>query len=99
VKLFHRPAGLPGNARDAAAALVWTGAGNALQVTNPTAYHVTLSTLTLADGRKVEVDMIAPGQQVRYALPAGAPTPATGTFQWLDDSGTPRDQQATVSIP
>ncbi|MER2022306.1 MAG: fimbria/pilus periplasmic chaperone [Stenotrophomonas sp.] len=99
VKLFHRPAGLPGNARDAAAALVWTGAGNALQVTNPTAYHVTLSTLTLADGRKVEVDMIAPGQQVRYALPAGAPMPAKVTFQWLDDYGTPRDQQATVSTP
>jgi chaperone protein EcpD len=99
VKLFHRPTGLPGNARDAAAALVWTGAGNALQVTNPTAYHVTLSTLTLADGRKVEVDMIAPGQQVRYALPAGASMPAKVTFQWLDDYGTPRDQQATVSIP
>ncbi len=99
VKLFHRPAGLPGNARDAAAALVWTRAGNALQVTNPTAYHVTLSTLTLADGRKVEVDMIAPGQQVRYPLPAGAPMPAKVTFQWLDDYGTPRDQQATVSAP
>jgi len=70
-----------------------------LQGTNPTAYHVTRSTLTLADGRKVDVDMIAPGQQVRYALPAGASMPAKVTFQWLDDYGTPRDQQATVSIP
>jgi chaperone protein EcpD len=99
VKLFHRPAGLPGAARDAAAALVWSSADNALQVTNPTAYHVTLSTLTLADGRKVDVDMIAPGQQVHYALPTGASMPNQVTFQWLDDYGTPRDQQATVGAP
>jgi chaperone protein EcpD len=37
--------------------------------------------------------------RVRYALPAGARMPAKVTFQWLDDYGTPRDQQATVSIP
>lgn len=96
VKLFHRPAGLPGAARDAAAALVWSRAGDALDVRNPSAYHVTLSTLTLADGRKVDVDMIAPGQQVRLPLPAGASMPTQVSFQWLDDYGTPRDQDATV---
>lgn len=99
VKLFHRPAGLPGAARDAAAALVWAPAGDALQVANPTAYHVTLSTLMLSDGRKVDVDMIAPGQQVLYALPAGASMPTRVRFQWLDDYGTPRDQESDVSAP
>ncbi|QHB70119.1 molecular chaperone [Stenotrophomonas sp. 364] len=97
IKLFYRPAGLPGAARDAAAALQWTATGGALQVRNPSAYHVTLSTLTLADGRTLDVDMIAPGAQVALPLPAGATTPTQVTFQWLDDYGTPREQQAAVT--
>ncbi len=97
VKLFHRPAGLPGSAREAAGQLQWRAEGNALQVSNPSAYHVTLSTLTLPDGRTLEVDMIAPGGQAVLPLPAGAAVPATVTFQWLDDYGTPRDAQATVA--
>ncbi|WP_188115510.1 fimbrial biogenesis chaperone [Stenotrophomonas cyclobalanopsidis] len=97
VKLFHRPAGLPGNARDAAGQLQWRADGNALQVNNPSAYHVTVSSLNLPDGRTVEADMIAPGAQVRLPLPAGVAQPASVTFQWLDDYGTPRDAQATVA--
>ncbi len=97
VKLFHRPAGLPGSAREAAGQLQWRAEGNALQVSNPSAYHVTLSTLTLPDGRTLEVDMIAPGGQAVLPLPAGAAVPATVTFQWLDDYGTPRDAEAKVA--
>lgn len=97
VKLFHRPAGLPGSAREAAGQLQWRAEGNALQVSNPSAYHVTLSTLTLPDGRTLEVDMIAPGGQAVLPLPAGAGTPATVAFQWLDDYGTPRDAEAKVA--
>lgn len=97
IKLFHRPAGLPGTARDAAATLIWTPADNALDVRNPSAYHVTLSTLTLADGSKVDVDMIAPGQRVRLPLPTGTPMPTKVSFQWLDDYGTPRDLEAPVN--
>ncbi len=97
VKLFHRPAGLPGSARDAAAQLQWRAEGNALQVRNPSAYHVTLSTATLADGRKVDVDMVAPGATARFPLPPGSTVPATVTFQWLDDYGTPRDAEAAVA--
>jgi len=97
VKLFHRPAGLPGNARDAAATLQWSADGDALQVRNPSAYHVTLSRLTLPDGRQIEVDMLAPGTQQTLLLPAGSTMPASVTFQWLDDYGTPRDLDARVS--
>ncbi|WP_295554701.1 fimbrial biogenesis chaperone [uncultured Stenotrophomonas sp.] len=96
IKLFYRPAGLPGNARDAAATLQWSADGDALQVRNPSAYHVSLSSLTLADGRSVDVDMIAPGAQVRYALPEGAAMPATVAFKWLDDYGTPSEAEARV---
>lgn len=96
VKLFNRPAGLPGHARDAAAQLQWRADGGALKVHNPSAYHVTLSTLTLADGTSVPVDMIAPGTGTRLPLPEGATMPARITFQWLDDYGTPRDAEASV---
>ncbi|WP_285316731.1 fimbrial biogenesis chaperone [Stenotrophomonas maltophilia group sp. Smal35] len=96
VKLFHRPAGLPGNARDAAGQLQWRAQAGGLQVSNPSAYHVTLSTLSLPDGSKVDVDMIAPGAQVNLPLPAGAVMPTTLKFQWLDDYGTPRDAEAAV---
>ncbi|AWH52257.1 molecular chaperone [Stenotrophomonas sp. ESTM1D_MKCIP4_1] len=96
VKLFHRPAGLPGSARDAAGQLQWRARAGSLQVSNPSAYHVTLSTLSLPDGSKVDVDMIAPGAQVNLPLPAGTALPATLKFQWLDDYGSPRDADATV---
>lgn len=96
VKLFYRPPGLPGNARDAAATLQWSADGDALQVLNASAYHVTLSSLTLGDGRTVDVDMIGPGARARYALPQGASMPATVSFKWLDDYGTPRDAEAKV---
>ena len=94
VKLFHRPAGLPGQARDAPGQLQWRMAAGALQVSNPTAYHVTLTSLTLPDGSRVPADMIAPGAQVRLPLPAGASVPNSLTFQWLDDYGTTRDAHA-----
>jgi len=97
VKLFHRPAGLPGNARDAATQLQWRARAGALMVSNPSAYHVTLSTLTLPDGRTVETDMIAPGAQVTLPLPVGAAMPASVKYQWLDDYGTPRDAEAAVA--
>ncbi|HDS1299934.1 MULTISPECIES: fimbria/pilus periplasmic chaperone [Stenotrophomonas maltophilia group] len=96
VKLFYRPAGLTGHARDAANALVWSRDGDALQVHNPSAYHVTFSRVTLPDGRAVEADMVAPGMQLRLPLPEGAAVPASLSFQWLDDYGTPRDAQARV---
>ncbi|HDS1677705.1 TPA: molecular chaperone [Stenotrophomonas maltophilia] len=96
VKLFHRPEGLPGNARDAAGQLRWRAEGSALQITNPTAYHVTLSTLTLADGSKVKTDMVAPGGTLRLPLPAGTSMPSNVRFQWLDDYGSPRDAEASV---
>lgn len=98
VKLFYRPVGLSGNARDAAAALVWRAVpGGLLEVHNPSAYHVTLSRLTLPDGRQLEIDMLAPGERHHLALPAGSTAPASVGFQWLDDYGTPRDHTAQVA--
>lgn len=98
IKLFHRPAGLPGSARDAADSLVWTSINsNTLEVLNPSAYHVTIGRLLLDDRHSVHVDMLAPGQRVTVALPKGIAVPASAAFQWLDDYGTPRDAKATIT--
>lgn len=49
IKMFARPAGLPGNPDDAAAQLTWKivaspdGKGQAVSATNPTPYHVSFS--------------------------------------------------------
>ncbi|MGS7841451.1 fimbrial biogenesis chaperone [Stenotrophomonas forensis] len=97
VKLFYRPAGLPGHARDAAAALEWRVEGGALQLHNPSAYHVTLANLVLPDGKTIEVDMVPPGEHISLPVPAGATVPATLKFQWLDDYGTSRDAEAKIA--
>ncbi len=41
----------------------------------PSAYHVTLSTLTLPDGHTVETDMVAPGAELRLPLPVARRCP------------------------
>lgn len=64
VKLFYRPQGLPGNAEDAPEQLKWSLSNGGVTVNNPTAYYVTLGTVTYSeDGKKyvAEGDMIAPG--------------------------------------
>ena len=96
IKLFYRPPGLPGSAREAAAQMTWRSEGDSLRIHNPTPYHVTLSTLTLAGGQRLAVDMIAPHSGSRVPLPANTPAPAHVRFQWLDDYGTPRELTAPV---
>ncbi|WP_049456302.1 fimbrial biogenesis chaperone [Stenotrophomonas maltophilia] len=97
IKLFYRPAGLPAHARDAAAALEWRVAGGALQLHNPSAYHVTLANLVLPDGKTIEVDMVPPGEHISLPVPKGATVPTTLKFQWLDDYGTSRDAEAKIA--
>lgn len=99
IKLFHRPAGLRGNAADAPAQLVWQRGDRALEVLNPTAYHVTLSSVTVADGVSLDIDMVAPSGRLAVPLPQGQPVPATVIFTWLDDYGALRETRATVQAP
>ncbi len=96
IKLFHRPAGLPGRAVDAAGSLTWRYQDQALQIDNPSAYHVTLGSVTLDDGAKLDGDMVVPGGRVTLALPAAQPMPTAVTFTWLDDYGASRPGSARV---
>lgn len=99
IKLFHRPAGLPGKAADAAATLKWTASADPspqLTIDNPSAYHVTLASVTLADGRELAADMVPPFGNLRIPLDRGLPLPATVSIAWLDDYGAQRQHQAAV---
>ncbi len=96
IKLFVRPPGLPGKVEEAPAALQWRlpDPGRAeLEVYNPTAYHVTLSRLSLmTDSAYTAADppMVGPGQVLRIPL-SGAALKAKGTarlsFSSIDDHG------------
>ena len=97
IKLFHRPAGLRGSVQDAAASLRWQLRDHALHVENPSAYHVTLTTLTLADGTALEADMIAPYATQVIALPSALPASDTLGFTWLDDYGAARSAEAVIA--
>jgi len=98
VKLFYRPKGLRGSPADAAAGLAWAvvrrNDGPALEVHNPSVFHVSFNDITLPGGETVTADMIAPGKRETIALPAGVPLPSSLTFTWLDDYGAIREQQA-----
>ncbi|WP_337265083.1 MULTISPECIES: fimbria/pilus periplasmic chaperone, partial [unclassified Serratia (in: enterobacteria)] len=59
IKLFYRPAGLVGNANDAAKTVTWRAAGNGVQASNPTPYHVSFVSLNV-NGEEIEGEMLAP---------------------------------------
>ncbi|AKL12638.1 TPA: molecular chaperone [Kluyvera intermedia] len=84
VKVFYRPAGLRGSPGKAVEELVWHSNGKGLTVTNPTAWHVSLVSVTSKEG-EWSVDIIAPGKTRDFPLPLKASTPIGVT--WIDDNG------------
>ncbi|WP_246641906.1 fimbria/pilus periplasmic chaperone [Paraburkholderia edwinii] len=99
IKLFFRPAHLQGTPDTAAAQLTWrltqTGGQLAIEVHNPTAFHVSLTEITVhAAGKAATFDdggMIGPGETHAFQLKgevADAPD-ATVHYQWLNDYGGP----------
>ena len=67
IKLFFRPDGLPGSAEQAPASLQWSVVSQQgtpmLEIHNPSAYHVSMSTLQAGNGQPMEEPgMIGPGQ-------------------------------------
>lgn len=97
IKLFYRPAGLPGKADSAPEKLTWSlvpdtdARRTLLKIDNPTAYHVTLAVLDIASGADREVlqaDMIAPGQSVSVPVKLAPRAGATRvTYSTINDFG------------
>jgi chaperone protein EcpD len=99
IKVFFRPSGLKGSSEDAPALVVWrlycsTGPCR-LEASNPTAYHVSFTSIDVSAGDKVatfdEGAMVGPGE--REVLPLkGVFTPAAGArvhYSALNDFGGP----------
>ncbi|EOT1757141.1 MULTISPECIES: type 1 fimbria chaperone FimC [Citrobacter] len=84
IKLFVRPANLPQVQEDAPGMLQFSRSGNHLKITNPSAYYLTLVNLKVGS-QKVDNVMVAPKNNTRILLPAGAQ--GSVTFQTVNDYG------------
>ncbi|WP_273828492.1 fimbrial biogenesis chaperone [Pseudomonas sp. SBT1-2] len=76
LKLFYRPAGLPGKVTDAPQQLKWrllTKEGSPhLQVSNPSPFHLSFAAITLRMGSKgftAPIDMVAPAATAEVEIP------------------------------
>ena len=93
IKVFYRPAGLPGSAVDAPKALQWQITPKGLQVTNPSAFHVSIAKIKLNTGHsnyQVDSDMVKPGETVTFTIKnwKGNTTSApTVEFECVNDYG------------
>ncbi|WP_230630115.1 molecular chaperone [Comamonas testosteroni] len=104
IKLFFRPAGLPGTAAEAPAALRWsldTADGKkVLKVQNPSAYHVSTTGIDLGSGadkqRVSESVMIAPGDSKTFALKSAAAPTSAVSFTAINDYGGSESYQAQI---
>lgn len=71
VKMFYRPAGLPGKVEESPKKLEWHQQGGELIVKNPTAYSVSFNNLS-ADGQVIkEANLVLPQSEVHYKLSSG----------------------------
>lgn len=97
IKVFFRPVGLPGSAREAPAQITWKFVSSekgayALQATNPTAYHVTFTQVTATSGASkwtnAQGGMVDPGTSadfdVGHAGTSGSAAPPAGAALEVD---------------
>lgn len=93
IKLFFRPAGLQGNANDAAKALTWSSQGNRLQASNPTPYYASLVNLSV-NGKRLDYAMVAPRSTMTLNLPGNSGNKVIGGF--VNDYGAVNTFDAVV---
>ncbi|MBN8923161.1 MAG: molecular chaperone EcpD [Rhodanobacter sp. 68-29] len=104
LKLFYRPANLPGDPTKAPDHLVFALHGTTLDVRNPTPYYVTIGSISFAaDGKPLDgVDgMVAPLGELHLPLKGLAKAPAAGaaiTFVTINDYGA-ADTHTSVVTP
>ncbi len=106
LKLFYRPAALPGDPLEAPEKLTWRvvadGKGYALEAHNPTPYHVTISELSVATGSRdvtADIGMLAPFSALRLPLHDATRPPAPGstvTYTTINDFGAAVDFKGTL---
>jgi P pilus assembly chaperone PapD len=108
LKLFYRPADLPGSSVNAPDKLVWkatTRAGGVtLQVHNPTPYYITITKLALGNVKKpapVNAGMVAPFGDKDIKVPGarGAMAGASVTFTTINDYGAADQHKGAIAAP
>lgn len=106
LKLFFRPAGLAGDPLTAAQQVAWAvvadGTGYALEVRNPTPYHITFSKLSLnVDNVAYVADngMVAPLSSLRLPIKNLGHAVAAGTVDYtiVNDFGAAASYKGTIS--
>lgn len=106
IKLFYRPANLPGDVLKAPDQLTFkaaAGAGAAIEVHNPTPYYITIDALALGSDAKPNTDnhgMVAPFGDLKLTLKGIAHAPAAGTsitFSTINDYGATDRHQGVIA--
>ncbi|MBW7983757.1 fimbrial biogenesis chaperone [Enterobacillus tribolii] len=91
IKLFYRPSEMKTTLDEQAKALTWQRQGNDLVAANNGPMFVTLGTVYFrnSQGKRLNVtsDMVAPGERIRVAIPAGAVVGGTISFSYINDYG------------
>jgi chaperone protein EcpD len=94
IKLFFRPAGLAGNANDAAKSLKWSATQSGIVATNSTPYYVSLVSVVV-NGKQIEGQMIAPGSNQKFALPGATPGSKV-SLEYVNDYGAVNKAESTI---
>ncbi|UMY63100.1 fimbrial biogenesis chaperone [Pseudomonas sp. LS.1a] len=92
LKLFYRPAGLPGSASKAVNGLEWrTRQPGRIEVSNPSAFHVSLVDLQLdSPGQShplADYVLLRPGESLSLETPSPLPVQSRVAFSELTDIG------------
>jgi P pilus assembly chaperone PapD len=107
LKFFYRPANLAGDPNKAPEQVTWKAVaddqGYALEVHNPTPYHITIVQLTLnVDGKSYNADpgMVDPLGNLRMKIKGLTTSPATGTavaYNIVNDFGATVSYKGSVA--
>lgn len=89
LKLIYRPASVKGSsAEEQADTLVWSVAGNQLQVTNPSNYVINFNSISVAGKKLEDVTYVLPSSSAHFTLPQGIHG-GEMTFTVINDYGGP----------
>jgi P pilus assembly chaperone PapD len=107
LKLFYRPAHLPGDVQKAPEQVTWkavaSGSNYALEVRNPTPYHITFVQLSLdVDGKHYTADngMVDPLGTLRLTVKGLTHAPAAGTavaYDIINDFGATASFKGSIA--